>query len=475
MRLLIALMDAGHQVYGMVRNRGRFPSSRFAPFLEDGRLRLIEGDMLVAESLPDVDEAFDAVYYLLHSMGAATDFEEREKTCAENFNKWMERVECAKIIFLGGLVPQASLSKHLRSRETVNRVLRTGSMPVTTLRASIIVGSGSASFEMIRDLAEKLPVMITPRWANTRCQPIAIRNVVGYLLGCLDEDQTTGEELDIGGPEVLTYKSLLEQYAEARGLNRWIIPVPFLTPRLSAHWLHLVTATTMSLAKSLIESLTNETICRDNRIEKLIPQKLLTYREAIDVAFARIAQNKVPSSWIDSLSSGNLSPDYFKSIQVPEHGILRDQQKVDLTVDREQVINAVWRIGGRNGWPSMNWAWKIRGVMDRMIGGSGIRRGRRNPDTLFPGDALDFWRVVLADRNSDHSSARLILSAEMKMPGEAWLEFEITDSQLIQTATMRPRGLFGRVYWFSVLPFHLMLFPQMAKRLAAGSAGGLQE
>ncbi len=306
----------------------------------------------------------------------------------------------------------------------------------------------------------------------TKCQPIAIRNVVGYLTGCLDNEKTIGAELDIGGPEVLTYRDLLRQYATARGLTRLVIPVPFLTPGLSSHWLHFVTSTTMSLAKSLIGSLSNETVCGDERILVMIPQELLTYRQAIETAFARIAQNRVPSSWIDSLSSGRLNPEFLRSIKVPEHGVLIDRREIRLTTDREKVIRSVWAIGGRNGWPSMNWAWRIRGVMDRMVGGTGVRRGRRHPSELHPGDALDFWRVVLADKGNEENPARLILSAEMKLPGEAWLDFEISSGTLIQTATFRPKGLLGRAYWYAVLPFHFLLFPKMAARLSSGWSGG---
>ena len=471
LRLIPALLDSGHTVRALVRDKGRFPSAQFEAFIDDGRLELIEGDMLNPGSLPDPGEGIGAAFYLLHSMGAGKDFEKKEECCARNFAEWIEKSDCEQAVFLGGLVPSGELSKHLRSRENVDRVLRSGRVPVTTLRASIIVGSGSASFEIIRDLVEKLPVMLTPRWAMTKCQPIAIRNVIGYLIGCLGKQECIGQELDIGGPEVLTYRTLLEQYAEARELRRWIISVPVLTPGLSAHWLHLVTSTTMTLAKTLIDSLSNETVCGDDRIREIIPQNLLTYRQSIEMAFARIAQNKVPSSWIDSLSSGRLSPEFFKSIRVPEHGVLRDRQTVPLTADRSEVVDAVWRIGGRNGWPSMDWAWKVRGIMDRAVGGAGVRRGRRDPERLYAGDALDFWRVILADRESDGSSARLILSAEMRLPGEAWLDFEISDDHLIQTATFRPRGLFGRLYWYAVLPFHIILFPQMARRLAAGEGG----
>lgn len=469
LRLLPALLEAGHRVTCLVRDRGRFPVGQFGVFLGDGRMELVEGDMLLPESLPVVGgRRFDAAYYLLHSMGAGRGFEEREEACARNFTRWLGRGCCERVIYLGGLVPEGELSEHLKSRENVNGILRGSDMEVTTLRASIIVGSGSASFEIIRDLAEKLPVMLTPRWTLTRCQPIAVRNVVGYLTGCLEVAETVGGEFDIGGPEVLSYRSLLEGYAEARGLRRWLIPVPFLTPGLSAHWLRLVTTTTLGLAKSLVKSLRNETVCRDYRIRELVAQDLLTYGEAIEKAFARIAQNKVPSSWIDSLSSGRLRPEFFKSIQVPEHGVLRDRRVVRLRGEREGVIDAVWAIGGRRGWPAMNWAWKVRGAMDRAIGGIGMRRGRRSPVELYAGDALDFWRVLLADRESDGESARLILSAEMKVPGEAWLDFEITGEELIQTATFRPRGLFGRLYWYSVLPFHVVLFPVMARRLAGG-------
>mgnify|MGYP000376115630 CR=1 FL=1 len=466
LRLLPALLEADHRVIALVRDRARFPSAQFQAFLDDGRLSLVEGDMLDPARLPAPPQGIDAAYYLLHSMGAGQGFEEREAACARNLIEWLKPTDCRRILYLGGLVAAGPLSHHLQSRERVNSILRSGTIPVTTLRASIIVGSGSASFEIIRDLVEKLPFMITPRWTRTRCQPIAIRNVITYLTRCLDTPETIGQELDIGGPEILSYRDLLQQYAETRGLRRFFISVPFLTPRLSARWLHFVTATTLPLAKSLIESLRNETICRDHRIEKLIPQELVSYREAIERAFAMIAQNRVPSSWIDSLASGRLDPDFLRSIRVPEHGVLRDQQCVPLGDDRERVIDRVWALGGSYGWPSMNWAWRVRGWLDRLVGGFGLRRGRRHPKELRAGDALDFWRVVMADRTSDPASARLILFAEMKLPGEAWLDFEITGTELKQTATFRPRGLLGRLYWYGILPFHLLLFPRMAGRLA---------
>jgi len=461
MRLLPTLLEAGHRVTGIVRSIPRFPSSQFQPFLDNHQLTLLEGDFL--GDLPPIPDDLDAAYYLLHSMGAGRDFEEREATCATRFAHW---IKCRQIIYLSGLVPESDLSAHLASRENVNGILRDGPIPVTTLRASIIVGSGSASFEIIRDLAEKLPFMITPKWTANRCQPIAIRNVIGYLTGVLGKKETLGEEFDIGGPDVLSYRNLLLGYAKARDLKRFIIPVPFFTPGLSSRWLYLVTAASYPLAKSLVQSLANETICRDTRIHSLVLQELLTYQQSIEAAFVRIAQNRVPSSWFDSLASGNFPPEFLQSVQVPAHGILSDQQTVPLTSARESALTAVWSLGGTKGWPSMNWAWKLRGGMDRILGGTGIRRGRRHPTELFPGDALDFWRVVLSDPSG--KPARLILAAEMKMPGEAWLQFEITEDQLIQTATFRPRGLLGRAYWYAILPLHLFLFPHMAKRLAGG-------
>ncbi|YCM43367.1 SDR family oxidoreductase [Verrucomicrobiaceae bacterium 227] len=461
MRLLPTLLEAGHRVTGVVRAVERFPVRQFARFFESGQLSLLEGDF--SRDLPEVPEGIDAAYYLLHSMGSGVDFHRLEEECARRFTAW---IRARQVIYLSGLVPERELSPHLASREAVNGILRGGPVPVTTLRASIIVGSGSASFEIIRDLAEKLPFMITPKWTATRCQPIAIRNVVGYLTGVLEREEAIGGEYDIGGPDVLSYRDLLLRYAKARGLRRVIVPVPFLSPGLSARWLYLVTAASYPLAQSLVESLVNETVCREQRLQALIPQPLLSYDEAIGKAFMRIAQNRVPSSWYDSLASGKLDPAFLKSVQVPAHGVLLDSQEVPLRGTRDEVLDAVWSLGGENGWPSMNWAWKLRGMMDRLSGGTGLRRGRRHPLELNAGDALDFWRVVLADRDSDPESARLILAAEMKLPGEAWLQFEVTGDSLKQTATFRPRGLLGRAYWYAVLPLHLILFPRMARRLA---------
>lgn len=463
LRLLPELLAAGHQVTALVRDKRRFPWEELDRTGE--RLTVLEGDLLEPDKLPPLDEALDAAYYLVHSMGAAGDFSERERLTATHFTQWVDTAPCDRVIYLGGLADDESeLSQHLRSRRKVEEVLASGEAALTVLRASIIVGSGSASFEIVRDLAEKLPVMICPRWVNTRCQPIAIRDVIHYLINLLDVPETRSEVFDIGGPDVLRYRDLLAGYAEVRGLTRRFLPIPYFSPKLSSWWLYLMTSTRFSLAQALVTSMKNETVCQDHRIRELIPHELSTYKLAVERALSRIAQNRVPSSWTDALIDDRMDPRFIDSIRVPEHGVYFDKQETALTTDRESAIDSVWSLGGENGWPSMNWAWGIRGWLDRVVGGIGIRRGRRHPSELRAGDALDFWRVIVADRDA----GRLMLYAEMKLPGEAWLEFEVKGKTLRQTATFRPQGLLGRLYWFVVLPAHWILFPQMAKRLAVG-------
>ncbi len=469
LRLIQALLEAGHEITAVVRDRQRFPVANFGE--NEARLHVVKADFLDAASLLGLPREIDAAYYLIHSMGSGGDFARKEELCAENFADAAKTLGWKRIIYLGGLAAEEGpLSEHLSSRRRVEEILLGAGAPLTALRASIIVGSGSASFEIIRDLAEKLPVLITPRWVHTHCQPIAIRNVLDYLTGILDHPEAAHGSYDIGGPEVMSYLDLIKGYCEVRGLKRVFFPTRLLSPRLSSAWLCLLTSTSFPLARSLVDSLTHETVCRDLKIREIIPLDLLTYREAVERALACIAQNYVPSSWINSLAAGTLSPRLFDAIKVPEHGILMDSRVVPLTASREEVIARVWSIGGAGGWPSMNWAWRLRGILDKFVGGIGIRRGRRHPADLHAGDSLDFWRVLLADR----AKGRLMLYAEMKLPGEAWLEFAIEDSAeggevLRQTATFRPQGLLGRFYWIAVLPFHWLLFPRMARNLAAGS------
>ncbi|MGJ8672254.1 SDR family oxidoreductase [Rubritalea sp.] len=468
LRLIPSLLDAGYEVVAQVRNISRFPMKDFEAW--NSMLTLIEGDFLKPESLPEIEvlEGVESAYYLLHSMGAGSHFAERERECAENFIGWLSESGCQQIVYLGGIAPRGEkLSEHLSSRMAVADILSASGIDLTTLRASIIVGSGSASFEIIRDLVEKLPVMSTPKWTRTKCQPVAIRNVVNYLLGVIDRgirEECAGRSFDIGGPEVLTYQQMLQGYARVRGLWRIVLPVPFLSPKLSAYWLYFMTATSFPLARALVGSLHIQTTCEDHEIEGIIPQSLLSYDEAIELALSRVAQNRVPSVWYDSMASGKFDARHISNVKVPEHGVLQDKREGEIMAHREDVIQAVWSIGGERGWPSMDWAWHLRGILDKLMGGSGMRRGRRDQWKLRTGDALDFWRVVVADKDA----GRLILYAEMKLPGEAWLEFIVTKDSLKQRAVFRPRGLFGRLYWACTYPFHLIIFPRMLKQLAAG-------
>ena len=422
-RLLPNLLEAGHTVICLVRDPRRVQEK----YSNNERVILVKSDLLDKSSLDKIPKDIDIAYYFVHSMGSSkTDFAELEAKVAENFVSAVNKTNTRQIIYLSGIINnEQKLSKHLSSRLNVERILQTAKANTTILRAAIIIGSGSGSFEIIRDLAEKLPVMVTPKWLKTKCQPIAVKNVVEYLLGVIDKPSSFNKVFDIGGPDILTYKEMLLGYAEVRGLKRFIITVPVLTPRLSSYWLYFVTSTNFALARSLVDSMKNEVVCNIDGIEKIVDLKLYGYKEAIERAFKVIDSNQVPSSWIDSASTGNLKQDFLDKIEVPKFGCLVDERKINYKVESERVKKNIWEIGGDNGWYSWNWAWALRGLMDKIVGGVGLRRGRRSPTELKPGDALDWWRVILADKNT----GRLILYAEMKVPGEAWLELEVNDEQ----------------------------------------------
>lgn len=468
LRLLTKLSNSPHQITAVVRNAARIPPAVKALYHNktSSRLNILEIDFLTkSDHFPECPKDTDVAFYLMHSMGEGGDFENREINCANQFIAWIKPTTTKQIVYLSGLLPESNaFSRHLASRNRVHQLLSNSVIPVTTLRASIIVGSGSASFEIIRDLVEKLPIMITPKWVRTRCQPIAVRNVIDYLVGVIGKEECYSQSYDIGGPEQMSYREMMLGYAKTRKLHRLLIPVPVFSPRLSSYWLSIMTATNYQLAKALVGSLHMETICRENSIRKLLPINLLSYSEAIERAFSKIAQNHVPSTWYGALSSGRLSHQQLQSIEVPEFGILQDCRRYTLTAEKNDVINSIWSLGGQNGWPAMHWAWKLRGLIDKACGGIGVRRGRRHPRELKSGDALDFWRVILADQ----PTGRLILYAEMKLPGEAWLSFEVSNGNLTQTATFRPHGILGRLYWYCTFPLHLFLFPGMAKTLASG-------
>ena len=458
MRLLPYLINQGHEVYCTVRDPERLSVNDSLK----KKLHLITIDFLAPQEKNPIPKDIDVAYYLIHSMSSDIgDFSSMEERCARYFLSCIEETKAKQLIYLSGIVNEAVLSKHLASRKNVEDILKSSSVPTTVLRAGIIVGSGSASFEIIRDLCEKLPLMITPKWVKTKSQPIAIRNVMEYLMGVLLHPECLNSSFDIGGADVLTYKEMLHRYAKNRGFKNWIFSVPVMTPRLSSYWLHFVTSTSYPLAVNLVDSMNMEVVAKDNRLQSILGIHLYTYDEAIQMAFKRIAQNSVISSWKDSLVSGRLNKALKGYIQVPKYGVLKDAQRLD-NIDPEHTLAALWKIGGNQGWYYGNILWKIRGYLDQLIGGVGLRRGRTHPDKIFAGDALDFWRVLLADKKEK----RLLLFAEMKLPGEAWLEFKIKNNTLYQTATFRPRGLWGRIYWYSLVPFHFFIFKGMIRNLA---------
>jgi len=458
-RLLPVLLDKGYEVICCVRDRKRFNSDKYG----SGSVSVVEADFLKPETLSGIPVNIDAAYYLIHSMSTPTgDFEEMEELSAINFRDAIQKTQARQVIYLSGIVNEARLSKHLSSRLNVERILASGSYALTTLRAGIIIGSGSASFEIIRDLVEKLPVMIAPRWLKTPTQPIAVRNVIDYLTGVLLNEKTWHNSYDIGGPDIMNYKEMLLRFAKVRGLKRKIGIVPVMTPKLSSYWLYFITSTSYPLAQNLVDSMKVEVICRKNNLNELLGITPVSYEDAIREAFKRIELDQVPSSWKDAMTSGVLDDGISSHAVVPVHGCYFDirEQRVN---DVEKVLERIWAIGGNTGWYYGDWLWRIRGFVDKLFGGVGLRRGRKNQNEISAGEALDFWRVLIADREGK----RLLLFAEMKLPGEAWLEFRIDDKNILhQTATFRPLGLMGRLYWYSVLPFHGFIFRGMLRELA---------
>ncbi len=459
-RLLIQLLEEGHHIVCSVRDKNRFSLSLFKEKLE--QIEVIENDFLDESTLNNIPKNIDVAYYLIHSMSSSDgDFKEKEKTSADNFRLALEKTTVKQVIFLTGIINEDKLSKHLESRKAVEAALASSIYGLTSLRAGIIVGSGSASFEIIRDLVEKLPIMVTPKWLNTRCQPIAIRNVIQFLVGVLGKEFTYNQNYDIAGTNVVTYKQMLLQYAEIRGLKRTIFIVPVMTPRLSSYWLYFVTSTSYFLAVNLVDSMKIDVVANKNNLAEKLDIHLFSYQEAIRLAFDKIKQNDVLSSWFDSFSNQFHSRKVWQYLEVPEEGCFKDirDEKVD---DEEKAFDRVFSIGGKTGWYYADFLWRIRGFLDKLFGGVGLRRGRRNMNSLEAGDSVDFWRVLYANREEK----RLLLFAEMKLPGEAWLEFKIKDGVLHQEATFRPLGLSGRLYWYSVLPFHGLIFNGMLKKLA---------
>ena len=457
-RLLPVLIDEGHQVVCCVRDKRRFDHTRYP----SGQVEVVELDLLKPDTLDAIPEDIDVAYYLVHSMSTSEqDFEELEREAAENFSARMEQTGVQQVIYLSGIVNSEELSKHLRSRKQVEEILASGRFHLTTLRAAIIVGSGSASFEIIRDLVEKLPVMIAPKWVSTETQPIAIRNVIEYLSGVLLREETYDQSFDIGGPDILTYEEMLLKFAEVRNLKRRIISVPVMSPRLSSYWLYFVTSTSYRLAVNLVDSMKVKVVAGENRLQQILGVDLIPYKEAIRMAFDKLEQQEVVSSWTDALSSNTLKEGISDLMEVPSYGCFKDSRAHAIT-DRAEVIDRIWSIGGKTGWYYADWLWAVRGFIDKLFGGVGLRRGRKSSSELTAGDSLDFWRVLYASREE----GRLMLYAEMKLPGEAWLEFDLTDETLHQIATFRPLGVRGRLYWYLLYPFHSLIFEGMLRNIA---------
>lgn len=465
-RLVPLLLDSGYRVRVLGRSLAKLGSR---PWAGHKNIEMAQGDFLDYASLEKAAQGCWAAFYLVHSMNPRhKDFAEADRNAARNMAKAAARAGLERIIYLGGLgIESKTLSKHLRSRTEVARILQSGDVPTTFLRAAMILGSGSASFEMMRYLTERLPVMVTPRWVQNQVQPIAIRNVLGYLKGCLEHDETLGGTFDIGGPDIMTYRQLMQTYAEVAGLKkRWIIPVPLLTPRLSSYWVHLVTPVPSHIAKPLAEGLRNPVICQENRIQAIIPQRLQDCRETFRLALGKVKEKCVETCWADA---GPIDyPEWAQCGDVPYAGgtVLESGYRISMDAAPHEVWETIVRIGGKRGWYSSNFLWALRGLMDRLAGGMGLRRGRPDPVRLRPGDPVDFFRVLEV-----REAEQLSLLSEMKLPGEAVLEYRLHSlpeggTELQQLSRFLPKGLLGLCYWYILYPFHQFVFKGMLRGIA---------
>ncbi|MGD8856645.1 MAG: SDR family oxidoreductase [Chloroflexota bacterium] len=474
-RLVPRLLAEGYRVRVLVR--GRPERLRGRSWRE--QVEIVVGDVLQPDDLAAAMDGVSVAYYLIHSMRGNEEFSERDVLAAQNFAGAAAAAGIGRIIYLGGLGdPKANLSEHLRSRQETGTALRQAGVPVTEFRAGMIVGSGSLSFEMIRDLTERLPIMVCPRWVYSCTQPVAIGDVLTYLVMALQTEASIDQIIEIGGPDVLTYADMMRIYARVRDLRRLIIPVPVLTPRLSSFWVHWMTPVSASIARPLIEGLRNELVVRDDLARQVFPEiEPISYEAAVKLALERMEEGRIETIWSDALASSR--GDQGPVLLAHEQGMLIERRRRLVAASPENVFQVFSGIGGERGWPAYTTLWRLRGALDRLIGGVGMRRGRRHPDHIRQGDALDFWRVEAVE------PGRLMrLRAEMKLPGEAWLQFEarpVEDGQstvasdeiaggkiateLIQTAYFASRGLLGQLYWYSLYPVHGLIFGEMVKRI----------
>jgi uncharacterized protein YbjT (DUF2867 family) len=460
-RVVSELLEAGNRVSVLTRSTGRAERYEWS-----NRVQAFTGDVLEPETLAPALEGCDAAYYLVHSIGTGGDFAATEATAARNVTDAADAAGLRRIVYLGGMGSGDGLSEHLASRHRVGEILASGRTATTELRAAVIIGSGSISFEMLRYLTEVLPAMVTPRWVRTKCQPIAISDVLHYLTAVLDDPESVDRVLEIGGPDVVTYAEMMQTYAEVAGLpRRIIVPVPLLSPRLSSRWIGLVTPLPARIAVPLIESLRHEVVMTNHDIDSLVPHRPLTFRESLEQALRLTRTEAIDTRWTDA---GFTAADAIPGDPEWAGGsIFEDHQTVDVRAAPDTVYRAFARIGGEHGYYVLNWAWSVRGLADKLLGGPGLRRGRRHPVDLRPGEALDFWRVVESEPGH-----QLVLEAEMKVPGKAWLTWRIEPAdeadvvRLHQVAVFAPKGLFGRLYWYAMSPFHWLIFRQMAHAIA---------
>lgn len=460
-RLVPRLLKAGYRVRCLVREPDQLRSRWW-----EHRVEIVEGNVLKPETLGPALVGVDVAYYLIHSMGAGEEeFAERDRVAAGHFSRAADEAGVSRIIFLGGIRPKSERrSKHLESRLETGATLRRGSVPVTEFRAGVIVGSGSLSFELIRYLTERLPVLITPRWVRTPTQPIAVRNVLEYLVMALETPESAGRVIEIGGKDVLSYGDMFRGYARVRGLRRLIIDVPFLTPRLSSHWVGVVTPINSKIARPLIEGLDNEVVVHDDTAQRLFDLELLSYEDAVRRALDRSFRDDVETTWSGAVSSSGADRSLIKTLD-HEEGLIRERAQIHVRARPESVFRVVNSLGGETGWLFGNFLWRIRGLMDTMVGGIGMRKTRRSYSRLRVGDTVDFFRVeaVVEDR-------LLRLRAEMKVPGRAWLQYDLTsvgDSGCLasQTAFFEPKGLGGLLYWYLLLIPHRFIFYGMMREL----------
>jgi uncharacterized protein YbjT (DUF2867 family) len=468
--LVPRLLKAGYRVRAISRSVQKL-SHR--PWAKDPNVELVIADVLQLDSLAKALAGCHAAYYLVHSMNATHhDFVVVDRQAARNVASAAHAEGLTQIIYLGGLGDEANphLSDHLRSRAEVATLLQQGAVPVTVLRAAMIIGSGSASFEILRYLVDRLPIMITPRWVNTPSQPIGIINVLQYLIGCLLNPETYGQMFDIGGPDVLTYQALMTIYQQEAGLpKRWVQSIPFFTPRLSSYWIHLVTPVPSFIARPLAEGLRNPVVCQNDTIQTIVPQTLITAREAVRRALQRMSDHQIETHWTDAGAMPPAETVYPDDPNWSGGTLYQDKRTLVVASTPPVLWKHIIRIGGQTGWYYGNVLWQIRGLMDRLLGGVGTLRGRRHPDEVWVGDALDFWRVLAVQPNE-----YLRLIAEMKVPGQAILSFELTalsDTQTLitQTAWFVPSGLLGILYWYGISPLHDLVFTGMLKGIVKAS------